>query len=45
MGLKPAPEFEAWLKGSGIFAAGDEMKLAAQMPRPSSGRSRICIEV
>ncbi len=34
MGLKPSPEFEEWLTGSGIFAPGDEMKLAERMPQP-----------
>jgi len=34
MGLRPAPEFEDWLKGSGIFEAGEDFKLAGRMPRP-----------
>jgi ethanolamine ammonia-lyase large subunit len=33
LGLKPAPEFEAWLKAQEIFAEGDHVKLATSVPR------------
>ncbi len=33
LGLKPAPEFEAWLKAQQIFAEGDEVKLSSDVPR------------
>ncbi len=33
LGLKPAPEFEAWLKAQEIFAAGDQVRLSADVPR------------
>lgn len=33
LGLRPAPEFESWLKETGIFAAGDEMRLAESLPK------------
>lgn len=32
LGAKPAPEFETWLQGSGIFAPGDEMHLSDGLP-------------
>ena len=28
LGLKPAPEFEAWLQDAGIFAAGEQIRLS-----------------
>ena len=34
LGLKPAPEFEEWLQGAGIFAKGEELKLSDTMPQP-----------
>ena len=34
LGSKPAPEFEDWLHGSGIFARGDELKLSDGLPPP-----------
>ncbi len=34
LGSKPAPEFEEWLHGSGIFARGDELKLSDGLPPP-----------
>ena len=34
LGLKPAPEFEDWLRAAGIFAKGDEMKLSDALPQP-----------
>ncbi|MEQ1672671.1 MAG: ethanolamine ammonia-lyase subunit EutB, partial [Hyphomicrobium sp.] len=34
LGLKPAPEFEAWLQSSGIFAAGDALKMSDTLPQP-----------
>ena len=34
IGSKPAPEFEDWLHGSGIFAPGDELKLSDGLPPP-----------
>jgi ethanolamine ammonia-lyase large subunit len=33
LGLKPAPEFEAWLKAQEIFAASDQVSLASDVPR------------
>ncbi|MBA4132061.1 MAG: ethanolamine ammonia lyase large subunit [Hyphomicrobium sp.] len=33
LGLKPAPEFEAWLKAQEIFAAGDQVSLGPDVPR------------
>lgn len=33
LGLKPAPEFEAWLKAQEIFAAGDQVSLGSDVPR------------
>jgi ethanolamine ammonia-lyase large subunit len=32
LGLRPAPEFEAWLQRTGIFTAGEPPKLAATIP-------------
>jgi ethanolamine ammonia-lyase large subunit len=32
LGLKPAPEFEDWLKTSGIFEDTDALKLATRVP-------------
>jgi ethanolamine ammonia-lyase large subunit len=32
LGLKPAPEFEAWLQRTGIFTAGEQPKLSETMP-------------
>lgn len=32
LGAKPAPEFETWLQGSGIFAPGDQMQLSDGLP-------------
>lgn len=33
LGLKPAPEFEAWLHAQKIFEPGDHVKLGASVPR------------
>jgi ethanolamine ammonia-lyase large subunit len=33
LGLKPAPEFEAWLKAQEIFAAGEQVSLGPDVPR------------
>ncbi len=33
LGLKPAPEFEAWLKAQEIFVEGDQVRLATDVPR------------
>jgi ethanolamine ammonia-lyase large subunit len=33
LGLRPAPEFEAWLKAQEIFADGDHVTLSANVPR------------
>ena len=32
LGLKPAPEFEAWLKNIGIFAAGETVNFGRELP-------------
>lgn len=34
LGLKPAPEFETWLQGAGIFAKGDDLRLSDTLPQP-----------
>ena len=34
LGSRPAPEFEAWLTDTGIFAPGAELKLAEALPKP-----------
>lgn len=34
LGLKPSPEFEAWLLKVGIFEEGDTLKLANTLPAP-----------
>ncbi len=37
LGLKPAPEFDAWLKKMEIFREGERFRLNAQLPRAFSG--------
>ncbi|HRD76472.1 MAG TPA: ethanolamine ammonia-lyase subunit EutB [Hyphomicrobiaceae bacterium] len=32
LGLRPAPEFEAWLQANGIFEAGERPRLADRLP-------------
>ncbi|WP_421723734.1 ethanolamine ammonia-lyase subunit EutB [Bauldia sp.] len=32
LGLRPAPEFEAWLTDSGIFEGGEDVRLADRLP-------------
>jgi ethanolamine ammonia-lyase large subunit len=34
LGLKPAPEFEAWLQRMGVFEPGDQPRLAGALPAP-----------
>lgn len=34
LGLSPAPEFESWLKDTGIFAADDDIRLSESLPKP-----------
>ena len=34
LGLRPTPEFEAWLHGMGIVEAGPELRLAPGLPAP-----------
>jgi ethanolamine ammonia-lyase large subunit len=34
LGLKPAPEFEAWLKKMKIFTGDDRVKLGETLPLP-----------
>ena len=34
LGLRPAPEFEAWLRDTGIFAPGEALALAKELPAP-----------
>jgi ethanolamine ammonia-lyase large subunit len=34
LGLKPAPEFEAWLQKVGVFEHGDTLRLAEALPQP-----------
>ncbi len=32
LGLRPSPEFESWLKSSGIFEQSDDLRLANRLP-------------
>ncbi len=32
LGLRPSPEFESWLKNSGIFEQSDDLRLADRLP-------------
>jgi ethanolamine ammonia-lyase large subunit len=34
LGLKPAPEFEAWLHSMGVFEPGEVLQLSEALPRP-----------
>ncbi|MGI8738894.1 MAG: ethanolamine ammonia-lyase subunit EutB [Gammaproteobacteria bacterium] len=34
LGLKPAPEFEAWLQKTGIFEPGERPRLREKLPQP-----------
>jgi ethanolamine ammonia-lyase large subunit len=34
LGLRPAPEFEAWLQDMGIFEPGPGMRLSDALPQP-----------
>jgi ethanolamine ammonia-lyase large subunit len=34
LGLKPAPQFEAWLQRVGVFEPGDTLRLSASLPTP-----------
>jgi ethanolamine ammonia-lyase large subunit len=34
LGLRPAPEFEAWLQGMGIFEPGERPRLREALPEP-----------
>src|SRR5215510_7314641 len=34
LGLKPAPEFEAWLQEIGVFERGEAFRLSEALPRP-----------
>src|SRR5882672_1454781 len=34
LGLKPAPEFEAWLQNTGVFEHGEALRLAQTLPGP-----------
>ena len=34
LGLRPAPEFEAWLRTMGVFEPGDGLRLADALPAP-----------
>ncbi|MBA2410716.1 MAG: ethanolamine ammonia-lyase subunit EutB [Gammaproteobacteria bacterium] len=34
LGLKPAPEFEAWLQKTGIFEPGEHPRLREKLPQP-----------
>ena len=34
LGLKPAPEFEAWLHSMGVFEPGEALQLSEALPRP-----------
>jgi ethanolamine ammonia-lyase large subunit len=32
--LRPAPEFETWLKDTGIFEQAEDVRLADRLPKP-----------
>jgi len=34
LGLRPAPEFETWLKDTGIFEQAEDVRLADRLPKP-----------
>src|SRR6266853_1814000 len=34
LGLRPAPEFEAWLQNVGVFERGEALRLSETLPRP-----------
>ncbi len=34
LGLRPAPEFESWLKATGIFEQADDLRLSDRLPQP-----------
>ena len=34
LGLRPAPEFEAWLQEVGVFERGEAMRLSEALPQP-----------
>ena len=34
LGLQPAPEFESWLKATGIFEEADDLRLSDRLPQP-----------
>jgi ethanolamine ammonia-lyase large subunit len=34
LGLRPAPEFETWLREVGVFESGEALKLAEALPQP-----------
>src|SRR5713226_440568 len=34
LGLRPAPEFEAWLQDVGVFERGEALRLSETLPRP-----------
>jgi ethanolamine ammonia-lyase large subunit len=41
MGLRAAPEFEAWLQSMGVFEAGDQSRLAPQLPASFANTLRL----
>ena len=40
MGLRPAPEFEAWLQRMGVFEPGESSRLADALPAPFAAALR-----
>ena len=34
LGLQPAPEFDAWLRGMGIFTGDGQVELGRALPAP-----------
>jgi ethanolamine ammonia-lyase large subunit len=41
MGLRAAPEFEAWLQSMGVFEAGEQSRLAPQLPASFANTLRL----
>jgi ethanolamine ammonia-lyase large subunit len=34
LGLRPSPEFELWLKDTGIFEPAEDVRLSTSLPQP-----------
>jgi ethanolamine ammonia-lyase large subunit len=44
MGLRAAPEFEAWLQRMGVFEPGDQSRLAKGLPAPFATTLRRLVD-